>query len=218
MATILDESPRSKYIRALGNTRAEQGGAMDLAVVNNRAGMQQEGLRQAGGDLRAVRSQYAKAMADKDKQDYDAAYTTWQNFGKATGKQQEEFKQKTEAYESVKKLFKRQGLPVFDDAGEVMFPPSEVDAKAETDMKVKEAGFRVIEELKRNRKPNEQDLTISLGAAANAYRAAEESGDEQTMKSTKAYLAHVSKRIGDVSGMQKEDDNDPLGLLNLQER
>ena len=146
--TFIGESPRTKSKYDLRLQRASDVGAMQRTRV-----------QEVGAIRRETASKYAAALVEQDKRDYEMAQTTWKNFSNATGKQQEEMRQKTEAYTSLKKLFKRQGLEVFDDKGEIIFPPSKADADASVRASVED----LKEKQRQGRKPNPQcDICIRL--------------------------------------------------------
>lgn len=175
--TWVDESPRSKYRRALSTETLAQAG-----------GMVRERMQQKGAMDREVVSRYASALMERDKRDYEMASESWKNWANATSKQQEEFRQKTEAYTAFKKMMKRQGIEVFDDKGEIIFPPSKADA----DLAVKESLENLKESQRANRKPNAQEAVDAI-SKLNASR------------DTLTYMAQsMDKKSPEYASLQKE--------------
>ncbi len=206
--TFIGETPRTKSKYDLRLQGAEERGAIARTRLSEAGALERTKVQEAESTKRDAASKYAAVLAEQDKRDYEMAHETWVNFGNMTGKQQEEFKTKTEAYTATKKLLKRQGLEVFDDKGEVIFPPSKADAA----YAVKEAFANAEEGIRAGRKPSQQEMGNIIGALNNARELA--TSDDEANKLDQL-LIFFETELGEKAGVKMVDPNDPIGLLNL---
>lgn len=161
---FIGQSPRTKSKYDLRLQGAQDRGAMARTQVGEAGADRRAVVKEQGVDKRAKASAYASAMLADDEKDFKLGIETYKGFSNMTTPQQESFTQKPEAYGPAKKMFKRLGLDVFDDKGELIFPPSKADA----DIAIKSAIEKLKEDQRRNRKPNSMeasDMVSKLNAS-----------------------------------------------------